>query len=352
MEQAQTAECSRPETPLRTGLSIVIPLYRDQEALAQIFARCGPILDAQPDGGELVLVDDGGLDLTTPRALKLAEGFRHPTTIVRLTRNFGQHPAVFAGLAHARGDRVVTLDSDLQYPPEEIPKLLAELGPEYPVVSGYRADRRDPLVRRFISRALTRWLNAQTKTDLQDFGSMFRAYDRNTVDLMMKFTERHRYVPAVVAWLGVPIKEVPITHGPRGEAGSRYRLSGLVEMVLDLITGYSVFPIRLLTALGLVASVAGFLGTIIFIAYRIAVGGGVSGTVSAFALVFALLGVLLLVVALIGEYVGRIYSEAKARPYYVVAAEHRVDGALTLDTPAAGASAAATQSRREPSRTA
>jgi dolichol-phosphate mannosyltransferase len=155
---------------------------------------------------------------------------------------------------------------------------------------------------------------------------MFRAYDRRTVDLMVSFTERHRYVPAIVAWLGVPIKEIAINHKPRGEAGSRYRLSVLVDMVLDLITGYSVFPLRMLTMLGLAASTCGFIGTVIFIAYRIAVGRGVSGTVSAFALVFALLGVLLLLVALIGEYVGRIYNEAKGRPYFVVAASHYVDG--------------------------
>jgi undecaprenyl-phosphate 4-deoxy-4-formamido-L-arabinose transferase len=311
------------------GLSIVIPLYRDEDALGEIFERCGPILDAQPDGGELVLVDDGGLDRTTPRALELADRFAHPTTIVQLTRNFGQHPAVFAGLAHARGDRVVTLDSDLQYPPEEIPRLLDELGGEYPVVSGYRADRRDPFTRRLITRALTRWLNRQTGTQLRDFGSMFRAYDRNTVDLMIRFTERHRYVPAVVAWLGVPVKEVPVTHAPRGARGSRYRLSTLVEMVFDLVTGYAVFPLRLLTVVGLLASAAGFLGTFSFIVYRIVIGAGVSGLVTAFALVFALLGVLLLLVALIGEYVGRIYSEAKARPYFVVGAMHRVDAAIS-----------------------
>lgn len=308
------------------GLSIVVPLYRDQDALAEIFRRCEPVLAAQSDGGELVLVDDGGLDRTTPVALELAGDFAHPTTVVRLTRNFGQHPAVFAGLAHSRGERVVTLDSDLQYPPEEIPKLLDELGPDYPVVSGYRAVRHDPLGRRLITRALTRWLNAQNQTQLLDFGSMFRAYDRRTVDLMLTFTERHRYVPAVVTWLGVPIKEIAIAHEPRGEQGSRYRLSALIEMVFDLITGYSVFPLRLLTGIGLLASVGGFVGTFIFVVYRIAAGAGVSGTVSAFALVFALLTVLLLLVAMIGEYVGRIYSEAKARPYFVVGSSQCVQG--------------------------
>jgi undecaprenyl-phosphate 4-deoxy-4-formamido-L-arabinose transferase len=311
----------------RPALSIVIALYRDECALAAIFARCESILDAQEGGGELVLVDDGGLDRTTPLALELAKDYPHPTTIVTLTRNFGQHPAVFAGLAHARGECVATLDSDLQYPPEELPKLLRELGPEYPVVSGYRVARRDPLVRRLITRALTHWLNAQTGTELRDFGSMFRLYSRETVEMMLRFTERHRYVPAVVAWLGVPIKEVAIAHEARGEQGSRYRLATLVEMVFDLITGYSVFPLRLLTGVGLLASVGGFIGTVIFVIYRIAEGGGVSGTVSAFALVFALLAVLLLLVAMIGEYVGRIYSEAKGRPYFVVGSTHRVPGA-------------------------
>jgi len=300
------------------GLSIVIPLYRDEDALEAIFDRCRPILDHVAGGGELVLVDDGGLDRTTPKAVRLARGYSHPTTIVRLARNFGQHPAVFAGLAHSRGERVVTLDSDLQYPPEEIPRLIEAMSPEFPVVSGYRENRQDPWHRRVLTSTLTRWLNRRTGVELRDFGSMFRAYDRETVDLMLTFTERHRYVPAVVAWLGVPIREIPIAHAARAERGSHYRLSRLVELLLDMITGYSTFPLRFLTGLGLLAALAGFVSTIFFLVYRVVVGSGVSGTVSAFALVFALLGVNLLLVALIGEYVGRIYTEAKGRPYYLV----------------------------------
>jgi undecaprenyl-phosphate 4-deoxy-4-formamido-L-arabinose transferase len=315
-------------------LSLVIPLYRDEAALEQIFARCEPVLDEIAGGGELVLVDDGGLDRTTPRALELARSARHPTTVVRLARNFGQHAAVFAGLAHARGEAIATLDSDLQYPPEEIPAMLAQLSREHPVVSGYRENRRDPFVRRTITRLLTRWLNRQTGVTLRDFGSMFRVYDRATVELMLTFTERHRYVPAIVAWLGVPIKEVPIAHQERSERGSHYRLGGLVEMTLDLVTGYTVFPLRALTTLGLVASVAGFVATVAFALYRLIVGGGGAGTVSAFALIFALLTVQLLIVALIGEYVGRVYSEAKGRPYYVVAGIGRVRDGELLTQPA------------------
>jgi undecaprenyl-phosphate 4-deoxy-4-formamido-L-arabinose transferase len=313
------------------ALSLVIPLYRDEAALEQIFARCRPVMDGVVGGAELVLVDDGRLDRTTPRALELARDFPHPTTVVQLARNFGQHAAVFAGLAHARGAAVATLDSDLQYPPEEIPAMLAALSPEHPVVSGYRADRRDPLARRLVTGALTRWLNRRTGVRLRDFGSMFRVYDRATVELMLTFTERHRYLPAVVAWLGIPIKEVPVAHAPRADRGSHYRLAALVEMTLDLVTGYSVFPLRVLTALGLLASLAGFVGTVAFAAYRVLAGAGGAGTVSAFALIFALMAMQLLIVALVGEYVGRIYSEAKGRPYYVIATVAHVDGRPLVD---------------------
>jgi len=302
----------------RPDLSLVIPLYRDEDALSAIFARCRGVLDGLDGSGELVLVDDGSRDRTAARAIELSLAFDHETTVVRLTRNVGQHAAVFAGLAHARGAAVVTLDSDLQYPPEEIPRLLAELSPQHPVVSGYREDRRDPLPRQLVTRALTRWLNRRLGVSLRDFGSMFRAYDRPTVDLMLTLTERHRFVPAVVAWLGIPIKEVPVAHAPRPPAGTRYRVGALVELVFDMVTGYSVFPLRILTGLGLLASLVGLFATCAFIGYRIVVGSGVSGAVSAFALIFGLLTVQLLIVALLGEYVGRIYTEAKGRPYYVV----------------------------------
>ncbi len=331
MRQSEAAGAGGPAV----GLSLVVPLYRDEDSLQAIFERCEPILAVAPGGGELVLVDDGGgLDRTTPRAAALAEDYPHPTTIVRLTRNFGQHPAVFAGLAQSRGRLVATLDSDLQYPPEELPKLIDAVSPESPVVSGYRAQRRDPLLRQWITRGLTRWLNARTGANLRDFGSMFRVYDRETVNLMLNFEERHRYVPAVVAWLGVPIKEVPIAHDARGDRGSRYRLSSLVDLLLDLVTGYSVSPLRLLIALGLFGSAAGFIATLGFAVYRLVEGSGISGTVSAFALLFALMGIQLLLIALIGEYVGRIYTEAKGRPYYLVGEVIESPGAR----PAEGAS--------------
>lgn len=283
-------------------------------------------MDQIEGGAELVLVDDGGLDAATPRAVAMARKFRHPVQVVRLSRNFGQHPAVFAGLEASRGDVVVVLDSDLQYQPEDIHILLDAMDEDYPVVSGYRADRQDPFPRKYVTRFLTNYLNKRTGTKLRDFGSMFRAYNRETVELMLSFTERHRYVPAVVAWLGVPIKEVPISHQARAEQGSRYRFGALVELTLDLVTGYSVFPLRVVTLIGLFGSLVGLAAAVGFTVYRLIAGVGSAGAASAFALVFFLLTVQLILVAMTGEYVGRIYTESKNRPYYVVRDRYEIEG--------------------------
>lgn len=306
------------ERALDVDVSVVIPCYQDESKLGTLFERLRPVM-RELEPCELVLVDDGSSDGTRERAITEASEFEFPVTVVGLARNFGQHPAVFAGFEYSQGRIVVTMDSDLQYPPEEIPALLAGFGEGVMVVSGVREQRRDPWVRRLITRLLSWWLGRRTGVRLRDFGSMFRAYDRRVVEQLLTFTERRRFVPGLVAWLGVPIREIPVRHEPRGEQGSRYRLGALVDMFLDLITGYSVAPLRSVSVMALLGAAMGFLATVTFAVYRLFIGVGVSGTVSAFALVFLLLGLQLLVVAMLGEYVGRIYNEVKARPYYLVA---------------------------------
>jgi undecaprenyl-phosphate 4-deoxy-4-formamido-L-arabinose transferase len=300
------------------AVSVLVPLYRDEQSLQPLLERLAPVLRELGGDSELVLVDDGSPDRTGAVALDLARDYPHSVTVVRLARNFGQHPAVFAGFEHCRGAVVVTMDSDLQYPPEEIPRLVAELSSEAPVVSGYRSTRADPWVRRLISMTLSRWLSRATGSPLRDYASMFRAYDRSVVAQLLGFQERRRFVPALVGWLGVPVKEIPVRHEPRGPGGSRYRLGPLVDMFLDLITGYATFPLRILTVLGFAGALLGLAATLSLLVYRIVSGTGPSGLVSAFALVFFLIGVQLFIVGLIGEYVGRVYIEAKGRPYYVV----------------------------------
>jgi undecaprenyl-phosphate 4-deoxy-4-formamido-L-arabinose transferase len=300
------------------AVSVVVPLYRDEDGVDELLDRLAPVLGGLGAHSELVLVDDGSPDRTAAVATARVRDYPHPVTLVRLARNFGQHPAVFAGFERCTGDVVVTMDSDLQYPPEEIPRLVAELSPEVRVVSGYRENRADPWARRLVTRLLSRWLSRATGSPLRDYGSMFRAYDRAVVEQLLQFRERRRFVPALVGWLGVPVKEIPVRHEPRGARGSRYRLGPLVDMFLDLITGYATFPLRVLTVVGFLGALAGVAGTIGLLAYRVVSGTGPSGLVTAFALLFLLMAVQLFITGLIGEYVGRVYIEAKGRPYYVV----------------------------------
>lgn len=309
--------------PGQIDVSIVIPCYRDETNIARIFDRLGPVMDEIPGICELVLVDDGSPDRTSAEIIERSRAFGHPVTSVRLARNFGQHPAVFAGLEQSRGKVVVTMDSDLQYPPEEIQTLLDALGDGFEVAAGRRANRRDPIMRRVITRALGWWLGRRTGSTMRDVGSMFRAYDRRVVDQLLQFREQRRFIPGLVAWLGVPVREVPIKHEVRGDQGSRYRLGPLVDMLFDMVTGYSVAPLRALSLLAFVGSALGFIATMGFFAYRVLVGGGISGTVSAFALVFLLLGIQLALTAMLSEYAGRTHSEVKERPYFIVGSVSR-----------------------------
>jgi undecaprenyl-phosphate 4-deoxy-4-formamido-L-arabinose transferase len=299
-------------------VSVVVPCYADAATLPALIERLAPVLVGLGRPVELILVDDGCPDATATVAVEQARELPFSTVVVRLARNFGQHAAVFAGLAEARGRIVVTMDSDLQHPPEEIPRFVEAVSPEFPVVSGYRANRRDPAPRRVVTWLLSAWLRRQTGRALRDFGSMFRAYDRSVVDQLLLFREQRRFIPALVAWLGVPVREVPFVHQPRGAAGSRYRLGPLVDMGIDLVTGYSIFPLRLVVLLGVAGSALGFVATAGFGVYRVVVGAGISGLVSAFALMFLLSGVQLLLLALLGEYIGRVYGETRRRPYYIV----------------------------------
>lgn len=299
-------------------VSVLIPCYRDEAGMPQLFARLEPVLDEICEHPELVLVEDGSPDRTGELAIEMAANYRHPTTVVRLARNFGQHAAVFAGFEHVRGAVVVTMDSDLQYRPEEIPLLLEQLSADYKVVSGYRANRRDPFPRNLITKGLTWWLARRTGTKIKDFGSMFRAYDRTVVDQLLRFEERRRLVTALVAWLGVPVKEIPVTHELRGEGGSRYHLHALVDMLMDLLTGYSTFPLRMVTVTALFGAFVGFAATLGLAVYRVMVGSGGAGAVSAFALLFLLITVQLVLTAIVGEYIGRVYLEVKERPHFLV----------------------------------
>jgi len=238
---------------------------------------------------------------------------------VRFNRNYGQHAAVFAGMERARGDVVITLDADLQNPPEEIGALLRRLDDGFDVVGGARVSRRDPWFRRAASRLVNRTTSAIVGVRMTDYGCMLRAYRRSVVDQIVACHEISRFIPALANTFATAVAEVPVEHAPRREGRSRYGLLGLLRLNMDLMTGFSLLPIQAVSLAGVVVAALG-LGFAVFLGLRrLLVGPEVEGVFTLFAILFFFVGLQILALGLIGEYVGRIYQEVRRRPRYVVA---------------------------------
>jgi undecaprenyl-phosphate 4-deoxy-4-formamido-L-arabinose transferase len=309
------------QTPLRQAptltYSVVIPLFNDAEILPELHRRVSAVLKSLGEPYEIVYVDDGSRDLTFAVLNELYQTDTHHIKGVRLLRNFGQHPAVTAGFEQTTGQIVITLDSDLQTPPEEVPKLLEKLAEGYDVVVGWRQVRQDSIFRTLPSK-LVNWLIASTTgVKLHDYGSMLRVYRREVVQLLNQTQESTKFITALTSWLGVSMAEVPVQHiAAAGQ--SRYRLRRLFRMTIDLATGYSLVPIQIVTAIGLLMAVLGIGAGLFLLAYRIIFAINTTGLSSFIALLLLLFGLQLAALGIIGEYIGRIYIEVRQRPYYLI----------------------------------
>jgi undecaprenyl-phosphate 4-deoxy-4-formamido-L-arabinose transferase len=237
---------------------------------------------------------------------------------VRLQRNFGQHPAVSAGFAAARGRVIVTLDADLQNPPEEIPKLVARLGPDCDVASGWRQFRHDSLSRTWPSRLINHVIWKVTGVKLHDYGCMLRAYKREVVQQVQACPEVNKAITALVSWLGVQIVEVPVEHHERVAGKSRYNYWRLIRMSFDLLTGFSTGTLQFVSITGLIISVLGLSAGIFLAAWRVFHGSGPLGLNTFFAVLLFLAGAQMASIGIVGEYVGRVYMQVQGRPYYIV----------------------------------
>lgn len=298
--------------------SIVIPLYNDAETLPVLHQRVSAVMQDLSQPYEIVYVDDGSQDGTFH---VLSEIHRQDSThvrAIRLMRNFGQHPAVTAGFDHVAGEIIITLDSDLQNPPEEIPKLLEKLDEGYDVVTGWRLVRHDPWMRKLPSRFINWVIASTTGVKLHDYGCMLRVYRRQVVQLLNQCGESRRFITALTSWLGVNIAEVPVRHEAASLRGSRYNYYRLLRMTLDLVTGYSLFPIHLVTALGLAMASIGIAAGLFLLGWRIVFGVNPTGLSSFVALLLVLFGIQLAGMGVIGEYIGRTYTEVQGRPYYLI----------------------------------
>jgi undecaprenyl-phosphate 4-deoxy-4-formamido-L-arabinose transferase len=307
----------RDAEAVRPQISVVVPVFNEVATLADLHLRLARTLKDLGRPSEVIFVDDGSTDGSAD-VLRALHAQDPAVRVVRFNRNYGQHVAVFAGMEQAQGDVVVTLDADLQNPPEEIPTLLRRLEEGVDVVGGARVNRHDPWFRRLASRAVNRATSAIVGVRMTDYGCMLRAYRRPVVDQIVACQEISRFIPALANTFAASVAEVPVDHAPRRAGRSKYGLLRLLRLNMDLMTGFSLLPIQAVSLAGVLVAALG-LGFAIFLAVRrLLVGPEVEGVFTLFAILFFFIGLQILALGLIGEYVGRIYQEVRRRPRYVV----------------------------------
>ena len=304
-------------------VSVVIPVYNEEASLPSLFSRIYPALDALGRSYELIFVDDGSRDQSM-RVLR-AQFDRRPdvTRVVLLASNAGQHMAILAGFQYSRGEIVVTLDADLQNPPEEIGKLLAKMAEGYDYVGSYRAERQDSLFRRVASRAMNRLRENLTRIRMTDQGCMLRAYGRNVVDAINLSPEVNTFVPALAYIYARQPTEIEVKHDERVSGASQYSLSRLIKLNFDLVTGFSVKPLQMFSAIGMIVAVGSvvlYTTVLLYQLYTAGLEGALSHVWDRDVLEFFLMGVAVFGIGLTGEYIGRIYEQVRGRPRYMVQA--------------------------------
>ncbi|MEO8676254.1 MAG: glycosyltransferase [Casimicrobiaceae bacterium] len=316
-------------------LSVVIPVYNEEAGLPALFARLYPALDALGVGYEVIFVNDGSRDRSAALLREQWERRRDVTRVVLFNANYGQHTAIVAGFERCRGGRVVTLDADLQNPPEEIAKLLAAMDAGHDYVGGVRRTREDSLWRRAASRAMNRLRERITRIRMTDQGCMLRAYSREIAAAVAASREVSTYIPALAYTFAANPTEVDVAHEERAAGESKYSLYKLIRLNFDLITGFSLVPLQAFSMFGMLVSLLALAAYLIVIAYRLAVADwhDLGATLHLLwdrdILAFFLIGMLLFGLGLVGEYVGRIYQQVRERPRYTVRAVLEGDGETT-----------------------
>lgn len=305
------------EAASQIEISVVVPVYNSAETLPELCARLRSVLAELATSYEIVLADDGSRETTYEVLAKLASNDQH-LRVVRMVRNFGQHPALTAGMEQARGQWVVLMDDDLQTPPEEIPKLLAKAREGYDMVIGARESRDDAMSRRLGSR-VAHWLMRKLFVgQTADTISSFRILSRRVVNEYLKLPEHHSYVAALLSWLGYPQTSILVRHEASKLRKSRYTFKRLLRLWIDLAIGFTDRPLRFATWLGMISSaVALVLGLRVIVLYFVA-ETPVPGYTSLFAAQAMFFGVTMVFLGIQGEYLSRIFREVKGRPFYLV----------------------------------
>lgn len=298
--------------------SVVIPVYNEEANLEALFARLTATMDQLGKPWEAIFTNDGSVD----RSGELLRGFhaQRPKEIrvIDFNGNYGQHMAIMAAFERVRGEVVVTLDADLQNPPEEIPKLLAKYDEGFDAVGGKRMNRQDSPGRRYASKLINFVREYTTDIRMSDQGCMLRAYSRRVVDAISRSGERATFIPALAYKFAAKPGEVEVVHAERAAGESKYNYYKLIRLNFDLVTGFTLVPLQLFTLFSLVCA-GGSLALVIVLALRrLIIGPEEGGLFTLFGILFFLVSVCMVGIGLIGEYVGRAYQCVQQRPRYVL----------------------------------
>jgi undecaprenyl-phosphate 4-deoxy-4-formamido-L-arabinose transferase len=303
-------------------VSVVIPVYDEELVLPALFARLYPAMDALAIEYEVIFVNDGSADRSGALLREQFQARPDVTRVIYFNGNFGQHMAILAGFEHCRGERVVTLDADLQNPPEEIGKLLAKMDEGHDYVGSIRLKRQDTAWRRWASKAMNRLRERITHIKMTDQGCMLRAYDRAIIDAIRASREVSTFIPALAYSFAHRPAEIEVEHEERHAGASKYSLYKLLRLNFDLVTGFSLLPLQVFSLFGMFVALVSIGVYLVTIVHRVVTGNADTLWViwDRDVLEFFLIGVLLFGLGIVGEYVGRIYQQVRERPRFVIQA--------------------------------
>jgi glycosyltransferase involved in cell wall biosynthesis len=319
-----------PPGPAPTGeaepveLSVLVPLYQEEDNVALLCSRLFPVLAGLGVRFEVIAIDDGSRDQTLQR-LTAEAAVRPELKVISLRRNYGQTAAMMAGIDHASGETIITIDADLQNDPEDIPALISKLKEGYGVVSGWRQHRKDAAIRRtMISRVANRIISWASGVHLKDYGCTLKAYRADIIKGVRLYGEMHRFIPIYASWMGAPIAEIPVRHHPRQHGQSKYGLERIVKVILDLMVvkfleRYFVKPIYVFGTFGLLSMFLSALSFSALLYLRLVKNISMILTpLPLLTVLFFLVGMMGILMGLLAEALVRTYYESQGRAAYLV----------------------------------
>jgi glycosyltransferase involved in cell wall biosynthesis len=308
----------------KLGLSVVVPLYNEEDNVEPLYSSLEEVLERLSQGYEIIVVDDGSTDGSF-EALKRLHADDPLLKVVRLRRNFGQSAAFAAGFDRAEGLIIITMDADLQLDPTDIPKLLDKMDEGYDIVSGWRVHRQDTFLTRRLPSTVANWLiSGLTGIKLKDYGCSLKAYRREVIENVQLYGELHRFIPALASGMGVRVAEVPVSHHPRRFGKSKYDLSRTITVLLDLLTvkfllSYSTRPMQIFGLLGVMSFMVGTMIAAYLSFIRLFLGSPIADRpLLLLAILLIFVGVQSVTMGLLGELTMRVYHEAQGKKIYVV----------------------------------